>query len=180
MTLSRSVQPLRKQDQDMSAAEQRLAFAGFARLNRLSRVAAAVYSELVPHACSVSGRPLRVLDLASGSGDMAIAWALMARRDRLTIQLTTLDRNEVAIEAQQTAAKKHSVELGTLKRDCLSEPLPSGFDVVICSQFIHCLHDQHVIRLLQSMQAAASRAVIVCDWERSRLNLCLMGKGVSL
>ena len=175
MRLSRSVQPLRMQDPQLLVSEQQLAFAGFARLNRLNRVAAAVYSEFAPHANSVSGRPLRVLDLASGSSNVALSWALMARRDRLAMQITTLDQNEVAIETQQTAAKKLGVELGILKRDCLREPLPLGFDVVTCTQFVHCLNDQHVIRLLQSMQSAASRAVIVCDWERSWLNLCLMG-----
>lgn len=175
MTLLRTVQPLRMQDPTMPAAEQRKALAGFARLNRLGRVAATIYSEFIPHAYAMNGRPLRVLDIASGGGDLAIAWAMMARRDRLAIQITTLERDEVAIESQQTNSKKFGVELGMLKRDCLSESLPFGFDIVTCIQFVHCLDDQHVVRLLQSMQAAASRAVIVYDWERSRLNLCLMG-----
>ncbi len=174
MTLIRSVEPFRMQAPELSEAEQRLALSGFARLNRLSRITTVIYSELVRHACLVAGRPLRVLDIASGGGDLALAWALMAKRDRLAMQITTLDGNEIAIETQQTASRKLGVELGSLKRDCLSEPLPSGFDVVTCTQFVHRLDDQHVIRLLQSMQASASRAVVVCDWKRSRLNLSLM------
>jgi 2-polyprenyl-3-methyl-5-hydroxy-6-metoxy-1,4-benzoquinol methylase len=49
--------------------------------------------------------------------------------------------------------------------------LPTGFDIVTCNLFIHHLDQHSIAKLLHAMRAAADHAVLVCDLERSRINL---------
>jgi 2-polyprenyl-3-methyl-5-hydroxy-6-metoxy-1,4-benzoquinol methylase len=90
-------------------------------------------------------------------------------------QITTLDINEFAVREQRRRAQLASVEIECIQHDCLHQPLPSGFDIVTCSLFMHHLEDHLAARLLQSMQTAADRAVLICDLDRSRINLALVG-----
>ena len=54
--------------------------------------------------------------------------------------------------------------------DALQASLPSGFDVVSCSLFLHHLDNDSVVSLLANMEAAAQRLVLVNDLSRSRFN----------
>jgi hypothetical protein len=57
--------------------------------------------------------------------------------------------------------------------DALADPLPSDYDVVTCSLFLHHLDDAEAIELLRRMAAAARRLVLVNDLVRSRTGLTL-------
>ena len=159
---------------ELPAGDHRQALAGLARLNRISGVSPAIFSRIVRFAQKSPERPLKLLDVASGSGDLPVAWAVKARRMGLKIQITTTDVSEVAIERQREQAHAAGVQLGTLKRDCVANGLPDGFDLVVCSLFMHHLDDAQTGRLLQAMQASAQQALIVCDLERSWMNLALV------
>ena len=170
----RDRQPELMDDPNLPDQDHRHALEGLSRLNRLSLVAGAMYRRIRRFA-QQNGRPLRVLDVASGAGDLPIQWARRAKRDRLAVDITTLDISEVAAAEQEVRAQRAGVEIRAAVRDCLREPLPSGFDVVTCSLFMHHLADADVVQLLRSMDAAAARAVVVCDLERSGTNLALVG-----
>lgn len=180
MMFQRDRQPEMMDDPSLPEDEHLRALAGLARLNRISGVAGAMYRYLRVHALSRGNRPLCVLDVASGSGDLPIAWAKLARREGLSLQLTLLDAHSIAIEEQQRRARRAGLDILSLQHDCLKSPLPSGFDVVTCSLFMHHLDDHQSFRLLQSMQAATDNAMVVCDLERSRLNLALVQIGARL
>ncbi len=175
MTFPRRLAPEMMDDPSLPESEHRLALVGLSRLNQFSGVARAIYRRLVPLARACQGRPLKVLDVASGRADLPIAWAGFAQRQRLAMQFTTVDISPFAVHEQLAAADRAGVELRAIQRDCLRDSLPTGFDVVTCSLFMHHLADTNVVRLLQNMQSVASRAVIVCDLERTRLNWCLVG-----
>lgn len=174
MTFPRSRIPERMDDPSLPEADHRRALVGLARLNRVSGVSRALYRRLRGYAKRSSTRPLRVLDIACGSGDLPIDWASRAARDGWPLQVTGVDVSEVAIDSMCRRAGRMGVEVGAMRRDCLHAPLPSGFDVVTCSLFMHHLDDAAAVRLLQSMRAAAGQAVLVCDLERSRANLALV------
>ncbi|MGB7327050.1 MAG: methyltransferase domain-containing protein [Rubripirellula sp.] len=156
------------------------ASAGLAKLNQFTGVAAAMYRHLRINARARKSSPMRVLDLASGAGDVPIAWARRARREGLRLQITTLDLSSSAIEEQQRRASDAGVTIKSLQMDCLSGPLPCGFDFVTCSMLMHRLEQRQAVRLLQSMQATSEDGILVCDFDRSRLNLCLVSTGVHL
>lgn len=171
--IQRDLQPELMDDPKLPRDEHLRALTGLSRLNRYSGVAGVMYRHL-RRLAAAQNRPLCVLDVASGSGDIPISWARRARRDRLDFQLTLMDISAVAVEEQQRLAKRQNVNVLSLQHDCLRTPLPSGFDVVTCSLFMHHLDEHQAFRLLQSMQSATDTALVICDLERSRLNLALV------
>ncbi|MCP4890779.1 methyltransferase domain-containing protein [Rubripirellula sp.] len=176
----RDRQPELMDDPQLACDEHRQALAGLARLNRCSGVASTMYRYLRRFASSFGDRPLTVLDVASGSGDVPLSWLQRAKRDQWQLQLTMLDISSTAVEEQENRAKKLGVSALSLQQDCLNGPLPGGFDLVTCSLFMHHLDEQQVFRLLQSMQAAAQHGMVVCDLERSQFNLMLVNLGAKL
>jgi SAM-dependent methyltransferase len=180
MKLQRDRQPEWMDDPSLPKDEHLRALAGLARLNRCSGVAGSMYRHLRRHALAQGNRPLCVLDVASGAGDVPIAWARRAKRDGLPIQLTLLDVSGVAVEEQQRRARDLGLSILSLQHDCLNTPLPLGFDVVTSSLFMHHLDDHQAFRLLQSMQAATENALLICDLERSRLALALVSIAAQL
>ncbi len=174
MSFPRDVRPDPLREQSLPCDEQRALLDGAARLNAVSGIAGTMFRRIVPHAIANRDRPLRVLDIASGCGDLPIQWATMARARGLALQITTIDNSPVAIDQQNKVAHAAGVTLVCLQRDCLRDSLPNGFDVVTCSLFMHQLNDLQVIRLLQSMQSSTSGVILISDLERSRVNLSLM------
>ncbi len=176
----RDRQPELMDDPQLPRDEHRQALAGLSRLNRCSGVASTMYRYLRRFA-SVSGdRPLTVLDVASGSGDVPLSWLQRAKRDQWQLQLTMLDISSTAVDEQKRRAEQLGVDALSLQQDCLNGPLPGGFDLVTCSLFMHHLDEHQVFRLLQSMQAAAQHGVVICDLERSQFNLMLVNLATRL
>ncbi len=174
MTFPRQQIPEWMDDPGLPEVDHLQALAGLARLNRVSCVSRTIYRRLVRYAKQIKPRPLKVLDVASGCGDLPIDWATRAARSGVPMQITATDISGVAVEATLRQARNRNVEIGILQRNCVTEGLPFGFDVVTCSLFIHHLNDFQATRLLQSMRASAAVALLVCDLERSRLNVALV------
>jgi 2-polyprenyl-3-methyl-5-hydroxy-6-metoxy-1,4-benzoquinol methylase len=112
-------------------------------------------------------RPLRVLDIATGSGDVPLALHRRAVNENLPITFAGCDFSPVAIEVAKQSADP--VEFFT--HDVLNEPLPTGFDAFTCSLFLHHLDEPDVVALLRKMREANPRLILVSDLERSRFNL---------
>ena len=168
--MRRDVQPEEMDDPQLPESLHVAALRGLARLNRATGVAPAIYRRL-RRLVLAAGRPLKVLDIATGSGDMPIYWAKRARRERIPLQFAAVDISPTAIQFAQEAAIREQVDIQFLQRDVLAERLPSGYDILTCGLFIHHLHEPQIVKLLQSMQSASNLAMILCDLERSRLNL---------
>ncbi|TWT93014.1 methyltransferase domain-containing protein [Neorhodopirellula pilleata] len=167
-------------DPALSPERHRHALSGLRRLNRISGVAGAMFRQLKRLAAATPERPLRILDVASGSGDLPIAWLKAARHSGIPMSVTALDISEVAMQTASESASVSGVQLGTVRRDCLREGLPGGFDVVTCSLFMHHLDPPDVSRLIQEMWRASERAIVICDLERSRTNLALVAASARL
>src|SRR6056297_646236 len=142
----------------LPADQHRAALAGLRRLNRLSGVSGALFRQLARLAGDSQDRPLRVLDVASGSGDLPIDWLRKAQRKNISLSVTALDCSEVALQAASESAAEAGVALPTIRRNCLKDGLPSGFDVVTCSLFMQHLYPPDVSRLLHEMWRASQRA----------------------
>jgi len=169
----RNLQPEMMDDPNLPRDEHLLALRGLARLNRCSGVASVLYRRIRRLAMSRHNRSLTLLDIASGAGDVPLAWANWARKEGWNLQLTLLDNRSLAVEEQQRRAHESNLNVLSLQHDCLNTPLPSGFDVVTCSLFMHHLENHQAGQLLQSMQAASEGSVLVCDLERSVSNLAM-------
>ena len=162
---------------DLPEDQHRHALQGLARLNRFTGIARQMFGHLRRLAIENEQQPLRVLDIASGSGDLPIDWAVRAAKQQLPIEITALDISEVAVAQQLRRAKAANVKINAVQADCLTESLPTEHHVVTSSLFMHHLDPPDVITLLAAMHKAATKRVVICDLERSRLNLGLVKIG---
>ncbi|MEM6366020.1 MAG: methyltransferase domain-containing protein [Planctomycetota bacterium] len=160
---------------DLDPIAHRAALKGLRRLNTISGVSLVLFPQLLHFARQQPNRPLKILDVASGSADLPIAWIKRARRRGLEFQITALDRSETALKAAAESASASGITLGTIKRDCLNDGLPTGFDVVTCNLFMHHLTDDQVVSLIHEMWRVSQRHLLICDLERSRFNAALVG-----
>lgn len=176
----RHQQPEMMDQDDLPRAVHLRALSGLARLNHFTGVARDLYSRIREVAMDTPAKTIRILDVASGAADLPIAWARRARKDGLKLEITTLDISDVAIEEQLRRAAMASVQIQAIQQNCITEPLPVGFDVITNSLFMHHLDDEEVVTLMASMQQAARQRVVICDLERSRLNLGLVTIGSQL
>jgi 2-polyprenyl-3-methyl-5-hydroxy-6-metoxy-1,4-benzoquinol methylase len=160
----RKLGPELMDDPSLDRREHRLALTGLARLNRLARVGPMVWREL--HKLT-AGDPVSVLDLAAGSGDLAVSLARRAKRAGSAMRFTVSDLSPVACEAAAGRARAAGVEVGHAVLDAVRGPLPGGHDVVMCHLFLHHLGDASIVALLAKMKAAAGRGVLITDLARS-------------
>lgn len=167
--------PERMDDPRLDPAEHRAALRGLRRLNRLSASVRILWGP-IRHAARAADAhsPLRVLDLASGGGDLPIGLAQRARHAGLPIDITGCDLSPTAVGIARDAAARSGVDVRFFELDVLEDELPDGYDVLTCSLFFHHLADADARDLLVRMARAARRLVLVNDLRRTRLGL-LMG-----
>jgi 2-polyprenyl-3-methyl-5-hydroxy-6-metoxy-1,4-benzoquinol methylase len=114
-------------------------------------------------------RPVRVLDVATGGGDVPARLWRRARRKGLPLEVAGCDFSPVAVEhARQTAARM-TADVSFFPLDLLNEPIPTGYDVITCSLFLHHLDEAQAVTVLGKMREAAGTLALVNDLERGRL-----------
>lgn len=152
------------------------ALAGLARLNALGGSFRRMWRPIARLARQTPGRPLRVLDVATGAGEFPIAVLRWAKRAGLPMEAAGCDRSETALACGREAAAAAGVSVAFHRRDVLTDPLPGDFDVVTSNLFLHHLAEEDVVRLLTAMKAAGRR-VVINDLDRTRLNYLLVWIG---
>jgi len=161
-------------DPSLDAAEHDAALRGLARLNVVSRSHAILWP-CVRHAAraaNLAGRPLRVLDVATGSGDLPLAMAHHACQAGLDIRWSIGDVSAHALEVARRRAAESGLTFTAHQFDATTDALPAT-DVSICSLFVHHLDPPQVVGLLRGMRCASSVAIGVADLDRSRWGFTL-------
>jgi SAM-dependent methyltransferase len=164
---TRSRIPELMDDPALDPDEHRRALAGLARLNRVSDSAGVLWPTIAALARELE-RTVRVLDVATGSGDVPRKLLARAKRTNLSLDISACDVSPTAI----AEATREPSEVRFFTHDVLRDRLPTGFDVVTCSLFLHHLREDEAIALLTNLESAAERMVLVNDLSRSRFNYC--------
>jgi hypothetical protein len=124
-------------------------------------------------------RPLRLLDIATGAGDVPVRLWRKAQRVGLTLEVAGCDRSEDAIHFAQARAAAVSAPVRFFPWDVVASGIPEGYDIVTCSLFLHHLDGDTATAQLRGM-AAAARLVLVNDLVRSRTGFLLAYLGTRL
>jgi 2-polyprenyl-3-methyl-5-hydroxy-6-metoxy-1,4-benzoquinol methylase len=170
----RRLQPELMDQPGLDAGLHRHALRGLQRINWLSRSAQILWPSLRSLAASAGSRACRVLDIASGGGDVALELAARCRAQGFSVQITGLDVSPTAVEhARENAKQQREANVSFQQHDVFRDPLPEGYDVVMCSLFLHHLSREQAVELLRKMAGAAGRLVLVNDLRRTRLGYAL-------
>ena len=94
----------------LEARQHDEALAGLARINRISGTLRAVWKPL--RGLARRHGPLRVMDLACGGGDVAVALAAQAKREQVPIEMHGCDRSARALRVARANAERAGVEAG--------------------------------------------------------------------
>jgi 2-polyprenyl-3-methyl-5-hydroxy-6-metoxy-1,4-benzoquinol methylase len=165
---------------DLDPARHGQALRGLERINFWSGSAGIVWPGVRQAAAAVAPRRLRVLDLASGAGDIAVRLWRRARRQGLDVEVAGCDRSPTALAHARRLAARRGADVGFFPCDVLAGPLPEGYDVLLSSLFLHHLDDAQAVDLLARMRRATGRLVLINDLVRGPLGLALARVGTHL
>lgn len=155
------------------------ALTGLARVNRFSGAANAIWRPVAQLAVKL-GRPIRILDVACGGGDVATSLQHHANRKQVPITVVGCDISETAIQFATQRAQQRQVQVSFVQNDVLNEELPQGFDLIYSSLFLHHLKSEEMIHVLKSMRRSASHCVVINDLLRSSLGYALAKWGIRI
>jgi ubiquinone/menaquinone biosynthesis C-methylase UbiE len=139
------------------------------RLNRFFGGVSTVMRHLIPILEGIaSDRPIHILDLATGSGDIPLAITRWSMAHGRPVRITASDASdEILAVAAREVASLPAIELA--RYDARATPLPdASVDIVLCSLALHHFQPADAVRVLQEMDRLSRRAFIVNDLVRSR------------
>jgi ubiquinone/menaquinone biosynthesis C-methylase UbiE len=130
------------------------------------------------------GRPVRVVDVATGSADLPRAVLRWAARGGFDVRVVSVDRHPATLrEAAALTPPGLSARLTFARADALSLPFADGsFDYALASMFLHHLDDTAAAAAVREMARVARRGIVVADLLRHRrayawITLFTLGSG---
>lgn len=111
------------------------------------------------------GRPVRILDVACGAGDLLRAIHGWAARRELPVQLEGIDLNpRSAVVARRLTPREMEVRYRTGDVFAFApDPRP---DLIVTSQFTHHLSDEQIVALLRWLESHANHGWHIADLHR--------------
>ena len=115
------------------------------------------------------GAEMRVLDLATGSGDIPRLVVEHARKVSASVSIVAIDQQSSTLEIARGLSASYP-EIDFLQGDVLSfgEGGPA-FDMVLCSLALHHFQEEEAVRLLRRCRSLSNRFVLVSDLRRGLL-----------
>lgn len=112
------------------------------------------------------GRPIRILDIGCGGGDICLALAKWAISDRVDLRITGIDLDPRAIRFASSQERPETVRFLNISS---GELLRSGerFDLVISNHLLHHLSRNRLPELCREAEELALRRVLFNDLRRS-------------
>jgi ubiquinone/menaquinone biosynthesis C-methylase UbiE len=139
------------------------------RLNRFFGGVSTIMRPLIPILEGIAGdRPVHVLDLATGSGDIPLAISRWSTAHECNVRIIASDASDdILAVAEQATALDPAIELA--RYDAREVPLPdASIDIVLCSLALHHFQPTDAVQVLREMNRLARRAFLVNDLVRSR------------
>ena len=176
----RNRQPELMDDPALDAERHRHALQGLGRVNRFSRSTSILWPAVQEVSRRVDGRRVRILDIASGGGDVALRLAAKALASHVDVEITGCDISPFAVEHATQLAEPFSFDLQFVAEDAIHGTLDGPYDIVMCSLFLHHLPEDDARVLLQRMKELATHRVLINDLRRTRCGYVLAWAGCRL
>jgi 2-polyprenyl-3-methyl-5-hydroxy-6-metoxy-1,4-benzoquinol methylase len=159
----RQQQPEWMDEPQLDAALHHQALAGLRRVHWWSGTEGALWGAMsgALHAAAAGGSGLKILDLASGGGDLALGIAARCQRQGLRAVVHGCDISATAVaRAQRLAVERGLANVRFFQLDVITDAYPEAhYDVVMNSLFLHHLSAAQIIAVLSRMRAAADLVV---------------------
>ena len=131
------------------------------------------------------GRPLTLLDVGSGGGDVARALAGWAHRDGVDLRITGIDPDARALgwtarRTERWSARHPERRAPVFRRATSGQLVAAGerFDVVVSNHLLHHLAPREVRALVQDSERLAGRLVVHNDLVRNPAAYALYSVGI--
>jgi len=143
------------------------ALRGLERINRLSFTVRSFWNPLRTLYSQLGQKPLRILDMASGGGDLTRGLAVEALHCKLPLSFEGGDFNPRAVAYCKNQAVAHNIPVNYFRLDALLDPIPDRFDGIISSLFLHHLSDNEILSFFKNFLASKAQFLIISDLNRS-------------
>ncbi len=111
------------------------------------------------------GARLRILDLATGSGDIPRLIADYARDVGAEVRIDALDRQPATLEiAKKLSAAYPSFSF--IEGNILEWDAPDPYDIVLCTLALHHFSEDDAVRVLRKCRELSRKFVLVSDLRR--------------
>jgi 2-polyprenyl-3-methyl-5-hydroxy-6-metoxy-1,4-benzoquinol methylase len=152
---------------ELNEGSHALALRGLARINALSLTAGRIWRKV--RALSRGRKaPLRILDVACGGGDVALALKRRAEREGIDVHVEGWDLHPFAVEFANRRSRKLGLDVGFFQHDATQCVFSEHFDLVCSSLFLHHLSNAESEDFLGRLDSAGTN-VFVQDLLRTRL-----------
>jgi SAM-dependent methyltransferase len=111
---------------------------------------------------------MRILDLATGSGDIPRLIVDHARSAGADVTVHAVDQQPSTLEIARSLSRDYP-EIEFFEGDVLSFGESGGYDVVLCSLALHHFEEAAAVELLQRCRTLSNRYVLVSDLRRGIL-----------
>lgn len=143
------------------------ALTGLARLNALARTSSTIWGELLQAGLEILRRPVRVLDLACGGGDLICRLEAAARESGRHFTFDGCDISPRALRFARDRARRLGFNPHFFELELPSDEIPDGYDYLISNLFLHHLDEQEAVELMANMARKAQFGFLISDLERS-------------
>jgi 2-polyprenyl-3-methyl-5-hydroxy-6-metoxy-1,4-benzoquinol methylase len=116
----------------------------------------------------IPGAQMRVVDLATGSGDIARLIIDYARRIGAQIEIDAVDRQPATLEIARRLSIEYP-EISYHAANILEWDCAQHYDIALCSLVLHHFSDDDAVKLLRRCRALSRRFVLVSDLRRGFL-----------
>jgi 2-polyprenyl-3-methyl-5-hydroxy-6-metoxy-1,4-benzoquinol methylase len=114
------------------------------------------------------GAQMRVVDLATGSGDIPRLLVDYARSVGAKVKIDAVDQQTATLEIARSLSANYP-EISYHAANILEWDCPDGYDIALCSLVLHHFSDEDAVRLLRRCRELSKRFVLVSDLRRGLL-----------
>src|SRR5712691_1743452 len=111
------------------------------------------------------GDHVRIVDLATGSGDIPRLIVDLARKIGAKVEIDALDRQSATLEIARKLSANYP-EISYLEANLLEWQPSASYDIVLCSLVLHHFSDEDAVRVLQRCLGLSRKFILVSDLRR--------------